>query len=428
MPRSLRIVLLALLLPIVAVAQGEMASADISAPTPEFERFVLPGGLEENQVQQIVQDSTGYLWFGGRGGLHRYDGHQFNTYRHDPGDSTSISGNYVERLYVDSRGKLWVGTYGRGLNLFDPETEKFTRFIADPEGPKSLSHWACFAIEEDRHGNIWVGTANGLNRLEKGTYAITRFLYNHNFKDRKNRNFIREIHKGPEGNLWLGTGLGGITGTRISGLIRFDPITGQYKEFVQNAHDPGSRTTDIVLRIAEDQEGHLLIGAGKGFLGRFDIKGSHFMPVSTDPALASKLAFDVQSPRVIQPLITSILKDKEGCYWFSSDEAGLKRYNPRNGEVLHFTADSNGITNNRIVNIFQSRDGTIWVATGLKGEVFKTTSKEPVHYLTKGAFVFDEFKKTSIYQNLGKNAAHSRWVGNLLAILWRLTPIPKPCG
>ncbi|MCB0587634.1 MAG: hypothetical protein KDD06_20240, partial [Phaeodactylibacter sp.] len=116
---------------------------------------------------------------------------------------------------------------------------------------------------------------------------------------------------------------------------------------------------------------------------------------------------------MIQPLITSILKDKEGCYWFSSDGAGFKRYNPRNGEVLHFTADSNGITNNRIVNIFQSRDGTIWVATGLKGEVFKTTSKEPVHGLTKGAFVFDEFKKTSIYQNLGKNAAHSRWVGPL---------------
>ena len=47
-----------------------MASPDISAPAPEFERFVLPGGLDENQVQQIVQDSIGFCGFGSKGGLH----------------------------------------------------------------------------------------------------------------------------------------------------------------------------------------------------------------------------------------------------------------------------------------------------------------------------------------------------------------------
>ena len=257
-----RLLLLVLLAPVAVFAQREMASADLSVPTPEFERFVLPGGLDENQVQQIVQDSIGFLWFGSKGGLHRYDGHQFITYRHDPGDSTSISGNYVERLYFDSRGKLWVATHGTGLNLFDPETEKFTRFISDPKKPESLSDWICYAIEEDRYGNIWVGTPNGLNRLEKGTYTITRFLYGRNLNERKSEGNILEVHEGPEGNLWLGTWGGG--------LVKLDPTTGRYRKYVHNPHDPGSIPSDIAIRITEEAEGQFLIGGGNGFLRRLN--------------------------------------------------------------------------------------------------------------------------------------------------------------
>lgn len=74
--------------------------------TPNFEVFILPGGEANNAVQQIVQDSSGYLWFASQGGIHRWDGHHFKSYHHDPSDPTSISEDYIESLLVDSKGNL----------------------------------------------------------------------------------------------------------------------------------------------------------------------------------------------------------------------------------------------------------------------------------------------------------------------------------
>ena len=56
---------------------------------PIFEVFELPGGSPNNQVQQVIQDSSGYLWFASVGGLHRWDGHNFKSYRHDPEDQVA---------------------------------------------------------------------------------------------------------------------------------------------------------------------------------------------------------------------------------------------------------------------------------------------------------------------------------------------------
>lgn len=137
------------------------------------------------------------------------------------------------------------------------------------------------------------------------------------------------------------------------------------------------------------------------------------MPLSKDPALASQLSFNADDSNEGLPVISSILKDKEGYYWFGAHEAGLKRYDPRNGQVLHFTAGSNGLTENGVWNLFQSRDGTIWVATGVNGQVFKISSKEPVYCLQKGTFVFDEFKKTDLHRQLGGASPEAHWLGPL---------------
>ncbi|MCO6490008.1 MAG: response regulator [Phaeodactylibacter sp.] len=137
------------------------------------------------------------------------------------------------------------------------------------------------------------------------------------------------------------------------------------------------------------------------------------MPFSKDPALASKISFINDDPNEGLPVVSSILQDKEGYYWFGAHEAGLKRYDPRNGQVLYFTAGSNGLTNNGVWNVFQSRDGTIWVATGINGQVFKFSPQEPAYSLQKGTFVFDEFKKTDLYRQLGGVHPEGHWLGPL---------------
>src|ERR1700755_1929191 len=79
-------------------------------------------GLESNIINAMLQDSTGYLWFGTADGLCRYDGYTFKTFRKKDGDSTSLPGNYIYKLAEDQQGRIWVGTLKDGIGCYDPAT------------------------------------------------------------------------------------------------------------------------------------------------------------------------------------------------------------------------------------------------------------------------------------------------------------------
>jgi streptogramin lyase len=80
------------------------------------------------------------MWFGTKDGLNRFDGYTFKVYRHDPQDSQSPNHNHITSIYKDAEGILWIGTYGGGLDRFDPETGLWRHYQHDPTDPDSLSH------------------------------------------------------------------------------------------------------------------------------------------------------------------------------------------------------------------------------------------------------------------------------------------------
>ena len=78
------------------------------------------------------------MWFGTQDGLNFFDGYSFVTYRNDPNDSTSISNNYIQTLFEDQQGQLWIGTRGGGLNRFDRKTKIFEHYTNNENIPSSL--------------------------------------------------------------------------------------------------------------------------------------------------------------------------------------------------------------------------------------------------------------------------------------------------
>src|SRR5687768_17301555 len=93
----------------------------------KFKRITNEHGLSSSTIESICQDSRGFIWFGTRVGLNRYDGYQMVVYRYDPKDSNSISDNYIRYIYEDRNKVLWIGTTN-GLNRLNTAKNNFTRY------------------------------------------------------------------------------------------------------------------------------------------------------------------------------------------------------------------------------------------------------------------------------------------------------------
>ncbi len=145
------------------------------APKLKFKHITSEQGLSNSTIETIFQDKRGFVWFGTRDGLNRYDGYEMTVYRYNARDTNSISDNYIKCIFQDRNGNIWVGTIN-GLNKFDPTSNKFTRYKHDPQNTGSLSNNVVSCIYEDRKQNLWISTfGGGLNLFKPGQNAFTHF-------------------------------------------------------------------------------------------------------------------------------------------------------------------------------------------------------------------------------------------------------------
>src|SRR5215207_2765639 len=163
----------------LALSSGKPASdIDINfAPGSivRFDHLTSEDGLSQNAGLEIFQDSRGYLWVGSQDGLNRYDGYSFKIYKHEPDDPNTLSHNSILKIAEDKDSALWIGTWGGGLNHYDPVTDQFTRYQHDATNSLSISDNTVTSIEEDSSGNLWVGTLAGLERFDTKTSTFEHF-------------------------------------------------------------------------------------------------------------------------------------------------------------------------------------------------------------------------------------------------------------
>src|SRR5512138_587053 len=162
---------LAVLLALAAGAsRGHAADALRHA---RFQHITTDDGLSRSFVQAILKDSQGFLWFGTEDGLNRYDGHSFTIYRRDPKDPESLPSSMAGVLFEDSKKRLWIGSSwsAEGLALYDRARDRFKRFRPGTGHRGSEVR----TIIEDRQGQLWVGTDEGVARFDPEAGAFKLF-------------------------------------------------------------------------------------------------------------------------------------------------------------------------------------------------------------------------------------------------------------
>src|SRR5437868_1183320 len=101
---------------LLSLAAGEGWSSE---PRLTFRRVQIPDDVPAHLCSALAQDREGFLWIGTQGGLVRYDGYNFRTFRPNPDDPHALTGSYVRALLATADGRIWVATY-EGLDRLDP--------------------------------------------------------------------------------------------------------------------------------------------------------------------------------------------------------------------------------------------------------------------------------------------------------------------
>jgi signal transduction histidine kinase/ligand-binding sensor domain-containing protein/DNA-binding response OmpR family regulator len=223
-----------------------------------------PNSLSDNRVYSILEDKSGNLWIGTLdGGLNRLlpdsidednkSSPIFQHYRHLPDNPASLSSDRVFSIFEDSRGTLWIGTWGGGLNklqLNDNSDAAFIHYKNDPDNPNSLSDNGVASIFEDHAGNLWIGTyGGGLNKFDGENEIFSHYTEN----DGLSNNVVLGILEDEKGNLWLST---------IKGLNKFDPINETFSHF--DVRD-GLLGNEFSLGVHKSKNGEMYFGGIKGF-------------------------------------------------------------------------------------------------------------------------------------------------------------------
>jgi signal transduction histidine kinase/ligand-binding sensor domain-containing protein/CheY-like chemotaxis protein len=364
----------------------------------EFDRISVEEGLSQVTVQAILQDHTGFMWFGTTDGLNRYDGYDFKVYRFDATNPSSLGGNTIQALYEDADGMLWIGTDGGGLNKFDPVTEQFTRYQNDPDDPHSLGSDSVFAIQGDRAGTLWVGTfwGGGLHEFDRATGTFTRYEFNPGAPNGLWGEGIFAIYEDQRGVLWIGTEGGG--------LQTFDRLTETFTHSIDKPSDAHSLDADTITAIAEDPTGALWVGTYEQGLNRVDPKTGAVTYFKPDPSRK-------EPGGLWSSIVWDIYTDREGTLWIGTDLGGLHRYEPDTGAFVHYVKDDrdpHSLSGDTVHSIYMDQGGVLWAGTELDGlnKLDRDAKKFALYY-------HDPDNPNSLLEN----NIHAVW-GDQAGVLW----------
>lgn len=321
----------------------------LHAQVNEFRFEQLKEGLSQSNVTCILEDRYGFMWFGTKNGLNRYDGYSFEIYEHDASNPQSISENWVTSILEVENGDIWVATYGGGVSVFHRDTNTFTQYMKEEGNEHSLSNNIAVHLYKDHQGDIWVGTQHGLNKFRPSTQDFERFTAeNSGMIDDQ----ISVVFEDKQNQLWVGT-------TSI-GIMQIDPKNHSSKHYSYNPNNPNSIAEDNVRTAYKDRNGDVWLGFNaKGMQRLIQTPGEElrFETYQHDPSKPKSLSSNT---------VLSIYEDNAGKFWVGTENGGLALMDRKSGTFRHFESDptdSYSIGNNSIWSIGESTGGILWFGT-----------------------------------------------------------------
>lgn len=315
-------------------------------PVLPFGKFShLPGienSPEGHMVTAVTEDGDSNLWIGyQKSGLDYFDRKQ-HTFYHYPKGFRGLSSNHISALYMEQRGRLWVGLWeGIGFNIYDPQSKEFSLYSYDPNSQRV--DWYNDFIEDDL-GHFYIGFwgADGLTFFDR-----RQMTFGANFKDRFPRiqgsRLVTRLFKDRSGCIWMGT--------TASGLHRYFPSLDSTASYFADEQPSRGLTDNGINDITQDADGTIWLISNT--LQRYIPDKDSFASYTIEDGL--------QSERLV-----SLLSDENGNLWIGTEDDGLFRFTI-NGAVFKQFFEEDGLQSNSFSKArFKLKSGALFFG-GQKG-------------------------------------------------------------
>ncbi|CAN5755929.1 hypothetical protein BH11MYX2_BH11MYX2_03030 [soil metagenome] len=335
--RALFVVLAVLFFAGSALAQNAaLPDAKSTRRIPEplmCDRITIADGLPIGHVNAMVQDQLGFMWIGTPEGLVRYDGLRMKKYTRQDTDPASISSDKILSLGLEADGKIWVGTEDRGASLYDPTTDKFTRYEPSDQ-PGAMTAAGVSAIVRDKKDRMWFATGNGLYRFDAPTKKFV------GYQNAPLDVGVAALAVDGAGDLWLAAGK--------DGLIKWSPDSNKSTVFDQDKLDVDSTIDDVMVAstgkvwLGSENDGVLIIDSASG-------KVSHLQHSETDASTIGSNA------------ITRVFEAANKAVWVGTRE-GVNRVES-DGKITRYDNDDydpTSIAFPHTLSIYQDRGGVLY--------------------------------------------------------------------
>lgn len=320
-----------------------------------FNHYTTKDGLSQNTVLSILQDHHGFMWFGTRtGGLNKFNGYSFTTYKNKVNDSLSISSNEILALHEDKYGMLWIGTRNGSVSRYDENNDSFYNYTEKSNDETSISSKTVSCIFEDSQENLWFGTNYGLCEYNREKDNFIR----HNDKTTFKKINIKVIVQAGENLLWVGS---------KTGLFLYNTQSKKVLRHFQYEEDnPTSISGSHIMALAIDAYGKLWIGTNQNGLNRLD---------DPEKAVFTHFKNDIKNKNSISSnVIRTLHFDKKNVLWVGTRKALEKvlpnEQNSPKPVFIHYknqTNNSYSISQSSIFSFYAADDDNFWVGSYIGG-------------------------------------------------------------
>lgn len=349
-----------------------------------FRTLDIRNGLSQNTVNAIIQDRHGFMWFGTKDGLNRFDGLSFRLFKRE---ETNLGNNFITALYEDEKGNIWVGT-DVGVYIYNPLLEKFTSFDFKSDCGSLIKH-AITLISGDGKGNIWIS-------------ADSDGLFCYNMHSGKLFNYLSDPFRGNVTRFWF-------EGKSCWVALYADNLYYVDKNFVspilpfKNAEGEEVFKNDIINTQVEGPHNCIYVGSFNGL---------------TEINLTTR-----KTRKLLNAYVRSLQFKSDGELW-AGTETGLYIYDLIKDKVTHLSApyqdNDYSLSDNAIYALCRDKEDGMWIGSYFGG----------VNYYPKQWTYFEKFYPRDDIKSFGRRVREfcasndgTLWIGTEDRGLFNFNPV-----